>query len=80
LVSLTRLIYGIISFAVANEDDYAEELKAVKLDDSGVDVNVVWYHKNRIKYRMEPVDDFDSSDLRTFIHQVQEGNCHNLLF
>jgi hypothetical protein len=48
-------------------------LEAVKLGDSGVDVNVVWYDKNRLKYRMEPVDDFDGSDLRSFIHQAQDG-------
>jgi protein disulfide-isomerase A4 len=57
-----------INFAVSNEDDYADELEAVKLGDSGVDVNVVWY--DRLKYRMDPVEDFDGSDLRAFVHQA----------
>ncbi|OXA56783.1 Protein disulfide-isomerase A4 [Folsomia candida] len=60
-------------FTVANEDEFEQELQAVKLDDSGVDVNVVWYDKNRIKYKMDPVDDFDGSDLRKFVNQVQDG-------
>jgi hypothetical protein len=58
---------------VANEEEFEQELQGVKLDDSGVDVNVVWYDKNRIKYKMEPVDDFDGSDLRKFVQQVQDG-------
>jgi hypothetical protein len=60
-------------FTVANEDEFDQELQAVKLDDSGVDVNVVWYDKNRIKYKMKPVDDFDGSDLRKFVNQAQDG-------
>ncbi|CAL8074911.1 unnamed protein product [Orchesella dallaii] len=62
-----------ITFAVANEEEYEQELKAAKLDDSGVDVNVIWYGDRRLKYTMEPVDDFDGSDLRTFIHQARDG-------
>jgi protein disulfide-isomerase A4 len=61
-----------VTFAVANEEEFAPELQAVKLDESGADVNVVWYDHNRLKYRMEPVDDFDGSDLRKFVHQVME--------
>ena len=80
LFALTPIIHGNSSFAVANEEDYAEELEAVKLGDSGVDVNVVWYDKNRIKYRMEPVDDFDGSDLRSFIHQAQDGESRDNKF
>jgi len=37
-----------------------------------VDVNIVWYDKNRLKFKMEPVDDFDGSDLRKFVHQVKD--------
>ena len=57
---------------MANEEEFAEELKAVKLDDSGTDVNVIWYDRNRIKYRMDPVDDFDGSDLRRFVNDAVE--------
>jgi hypothetical protein len=65
-------------FTVANEEEFDPELQAVKLDDSGVDVNVVWYDKNRIKYKMEPVDDFDGSDLRKFVHQVKDGQFYTI--
>jgi hypothetical protein len=73
-VFFTQYFLCINRFTVANEDEFEPELQAVKLDDSGVDVNVVWYDKNRVKYVMEPVDDFDGSDLRKFVHQVQDGN------
>jgi len=69
----------ILRFAVANEDEFDQELQSVKLDDSGTDVNVVWYGKNRIKYKLDPVDDFDGSDLRKFVHQVQDGSYDNHL-
>lgn len=59
---------------MANEDEYDQELQAAKLDDSGVDVNVVWYGEGRLKYTMQPVDDFDGSDLRTFIHKARDGS------
>jgi len=36
-------------------------------------VNVVWYDKNPLKYKMNPVDDFDGSDLRKFVNQAQDG-------
>lgn len=66
------------SFAVSNEDEYEQELKAAKLDDSGVDVNVVWYGESRLKYTMEPVDDFEASDLRKFVLKAQEGEAYIL--
>jgi len=62
-----------VYFAVANEEDYADELEAVKLGDSGVDVNVVFYGEHRLKYRMDPVEDFDGSDLRSFVNQALDN-------
>jgi len=61
-----------LKFAISNEDEYEEELKSLGLEDSGADVNVACY-TDKQKFRMEPVDDFESSDLAQFIEDLRTG-------
>jgi len=61
-----------LKFAVSNEDEFEDELKALGLEDSGADVNVACY-TDKQKFRMEPVDDFESSDLAKFIEDLRTG-------
>jgi len=62
-----------LRFAISNEDEYEEELKSLGLEDSGADVNVACY-TDKQKFRMEPVDDFESSDLAKFIEDLRTGH------
>jgi len=61
-----------LRFAISNEDEFEDELKALGLEDSGADVNVACY-TDKQKFRMEPVDDFETSDLATFIEDLRNG-------
>ena len=61
-----------LKFAIANEDEYEDEIKSLGLEDSGSDVNVACF-TDKQKFRMEPVDDFESSDLANFIEDLRTG-------
>jgi len=61
-----------LKFAISNEDEFEDELKSLGLEDSGADVNVACY-TDKQKFRMEPVDDFESSDLAQFIEDLRTG-------
>ncbi|XP_076360874.1 protein disulfide-isomerase A4-like [Tachypleus tridentatus] len=64
---------GQITFAVCNEEDFAEELKDLGLDDSGEDVNVGFFKTPKHRYSMEPVEDFNAEELKEFVENVQSG-------
>merc|ERR1712038_1093956 len=51
-----------LKFAIANEEEFEDEIKSLALEDSGSDVNVACF-TDKQKFRMEPVDDFETSDL-----------------
>merc|ERR1712177_28176 len=59
-------------FAISNEDEFEDELKSLGLEDSGADVNAACYTEKQ-KFRMEPVDDFETSDLAKFIEDLRTG-------
>jgi len=61
-----------LKFAISNEDEFEDELKSLGLEDSGADVNVACF-TDKQKFRMEPVDDFESSDLAKFIEDLRTG-------
>jgi len=61
-----------LRFAISNEDEFEDELKSLGLEDSGADVNAACYTEKQ-KFRMEPVDDFETSDLAKFIEDLRTG-------
>ena len=61
-----------LKFAIANEDEYEAEIKSLGLEDSGSDVNIACF-TDKQKFRMEPVDDFEESDLAKFIEDLRTG-------
>ncbi|GFQ85965.1 protein disulfide-isomerase A4 [Trichonephila clavata] len=65
---------GEVTFAISNENEYEDELQALNLDDSGEDVNVGFFDEDKVKYRMDPVEDFSEEELRTFVEDVLSGN------
>lgn len=62
-----------ITFVVANEGENESELKLLKLEDSGEDVNVGYFVSNSERYAMEPSDEFDSETLEAFVKNVKAG-------
>ena len=61
-----------LKFAISNEDEFENEIKSLGLEDSGSDVSVACF-TDKQKFRMEPVDDFESSDLAEFIEGLRTG-------
>lgn len=59
-------------FAICNEDEYAEELRGLNLADVNEDIKVAAYD-GQLKFRMEPMDEFDPDELRDFINKLTTG-------
>lgn len=64
---------GRVLFAVSHETDFEDDLKSLGLEDSGAEVNVGMWMSERERYRMAPVDDFKSANLRNFVESVLQG-------
>lgn len=62
------------TFAIADEEDYAEELKSLGLSESGEEVNVGILDDGGKKYAMDP-EEFDSDVLRDFVKAFKKGRC-----
>lgn len=60
------------TFAVADEDDFATEVKDLGLSESGEDVNAAILDEGGRKFAMEP-DEFDSDTLREFVTAFKKG-------
>lgn len=60
------------TFAIADEEDYAEELKSLGLSESGEEVNVGILADGGKKFAMEP-EEFDSEVLREFVVAFKKG-------
>lgn len=60
------------TFAVADEDDFAAEVKDLGLSESGEDVNAAILDESGRKFAMEP-DEFDSDTLREFVTTFKKG-------
>nr|CAG4643121.1 EOG090X0438 [Ilyocryptus agilis] len=61
-----------IKFAISNEDEYVEELRALNLADATEDVKVAVYD-GPVKFRMEPSDDLEPEELKEFVKLVISG-------
>lgn len=66
------------TFAIADEEDYAEELKSLGLSESGEEVNVGILADGGKKYAMEP-EEFDSDVLRDFVKAFKKGRCSDTM-
>merc|ERR1711976_112468 len=61
-----------LKFAISNEEEYAEEIKALGFEDSGADVNVVCFSEKQ-KFRMKVTDEFEAEDLAEFTEDLRTG-------
>ncbi|XP_075862808.1 protein disulfide-isomerase A4 isoform X2 [Microcebus murinus] len=60
------------TFAIADEEDYATEVKDLGLSESGEDVNAAILDESGKKFAMEP-EEFDSDALREFVTAFKKG-------
>lgn len=60
------------TFAIADEEDYAEELKSLGLSESGEEVNVAILADGGRKFAMEP-EELDSDVLQDFVRAFKKG-------
>ncbi|OTF78243.1 hypothetical protein BLA29_012284, partial [Euroglyphus maynei] len=56
-----------------------QELKDLKLDDSGADVNVGYFESAKRRYAMEPTDEFNDQVLIDFVLAVRTGKIDPVL-
>ena len=61
-----------LKFAVSNEDEFEDEIKNLGFEDSGEDVNVGCFTEKQ-KFRMNPVSEFETEDLKDFIDGLRTG-------
>ncbi|KAJ8406921.1 hypothetical protein AAFF_G00291970 [Aldrovandia affinis] len=66
------------TFAIADEDDYADELKGLGLIDSGEEVNAGIFGEEGKKFAMEP-EEFDSDVLREFVMAFKKGKLRPII-
>uniref|UniRef100_A0A8C9TFR8 Protein disulfide-isomerase A4 n=1 Tax=Scleropages formosus TaxID=113540 RepID=A0A8C9TFR8_SCLFO len=66
------------TFAIADEEDYAEELKSLGLSESGEEVNVGILAEGGKKFAMEP-EEFDSEVLREFVSAFKKGKLQAVI-
>lgn len=62
------------TFAIADEEDFADELKSLGLSESGEEVNVAILADGGKKFAMEP-EELDSEVLRDFVMAFKKGEC-----
>lgn len=61
-----------LKFAISNEEEFEDEIKALGLEDSGNDVNIGVY-TDKQKFRGNPDAEFTSEYLATFIEHLRTG-------
>ena len=73
IVQVSKAFIGSnLKFAISNEEEFAEEIKALGFEDSGADVNVGCFSEKQ-KFRMKVTDEFESEDLAEFIEGLRLG-------
>ncbi|KAG0702075.1 Protein disulfide-isomerase A4 [Chionoecetes opilio] len=64
--------YRDITFAIAAEEEFDEEIKNLGFEDSGEDIHVGVFTTS-FKYRMEPEEDFSTEMLEDFVKDFKSG-------
>ncbi|QQP38011.1 Protein disulfide-isomerase [Caligus rogercresseyi] len=63
-----------LRFAISNEEEFADEIKGLGLEDSGEDVAIGCYSdKQKFKYKLD--GDFESENLSNFIILLRSDGC-----
>ncbi|KAL3831563.1 hypothetical protein ACJMK2_023302 [Sinanodonta woodiana] len=62
-----------ITFAVADEEKFKHLVEEFGLDDSGEELNIGCYGKDGKRYPMEPMEEFESDEVREFLDKLIKG-------
>ncbi|XP_022241218.1 protein disulfide-isomerase A4-like [Limulus polyphemus] len=73
VVQVAKDYKGQITFAICHEEEFAEELRNLGLDDSGEDVNAGFFMTPKQRYSLEPIEAFSAEELKKFIETVLSG-------
>ncbi|XP_071957938.1 protein disulfide-isomerase A4-like [Antedon mediterranea] len=65
--------YKDLTFAIADEEEFKDQLKELELDDSGEEISIGIWGNDKKKFRMDPEEDFDDEELREFIDDWKKG-------
>ncbi|KRZ77654.1 putative protein disulfide-isomerase A4 [Trichinella papuae] len=72
--------YPKYTFAISDEEEFQDELKEVKLDDSGLDVNVIVFGIDGRKFTLDPdEDDFSEDVFRKFMKNLNDGRIKSFV-
>ncbi|KAM9650705.1 protein disulfide-isomerase A4 [Trichechus inunguis] len=66
------------TFAIADEDDYASEVKDLGLGESGEDINAAVLDEGGRRFAMEPTE-FDADALREFVTAFKKGKLQPVI-
>lgn len=66
--------YKDITFAIANEEDHSNLMKDFGFEDSGEDMNIGIMTEEK-RFAMEPMDEFESSHIESFLDDFVSGWC-----
>ncbi|CDW55682.1 protein disulfide isomerase A4 [Trichuris trichiura] len=74
-IAAVAKVYPSYLFAVSNEQEFDNELKEVRLDDSGMDINVIAYGVDGRRFKMDPDEysEFDEEALQDFMAKLNTG-------
>ena len=67
--------YKELTFAIADDEKMAEEFKGFGFDESGEEMNIGIYDEKSRKFPMEPMEEFDSDDVREFLDKFLKGKA-----
>ncbi|XP_065324915.1 protein disulfide-isomerase A4-like [Gordionus sp. m RMFG-2023] len=67
-----------ITFAIADETEFQDELKKLQLDESGEEVNAGCYTQSK-RFRMDP-EEFEVDNYRSFIKEFQDDNLKPIVW
>ena len=65
--------YPAITFAVADDEANAKMLEGAGLGESGEELNVLLLGADGEKFPMEPMEEYDSDDLKEFLDKYKKG-------
>ncbi len=67
-----------LKFAIANEEEFADEIKSLGFEDSGEDVSVGCFTEKQ-KFRMKPTEEFEVEDLVSYRQNILSFTIYSLV-
>ncbi|KAK3739455.1 hypothetical protein QZH41_017293 [Actinostola sp. cb2023] len=68
-----------MTFAIASEEDFADKLKDLGLDETGEEISVGCFDVEGRRYRMDPEEEFSEESFREFVEEFKAGNLKPII-